>query len=249
MSNSGGEVEIITALLLANSATPCSRFTIIGTYAEDSDGFLKHAALLKNSTSVSLDDSVNVWHTGPPIVSGPVAEAQFGRTQIVAHTIADCKLRPSECDAIVNFLASVDKYHRTASVLPLQQYVIVPHHQWVVAPETNRRIRRRFNCAGFVIEAFVSAGIQLMDVDNLPLASREDVEFAFPDFRRLAEASERVQERVGFHGMEDFGITGDGPWPIALPGYLFHACDRGENAGEFTTFIVSSVEKARFPTP
>lgn len=248
MNNSGDEAQIITALSLANSSTSCSRFTIIGTYAEDFVGFLKHAALLKNPASVSLDDSVDVWHTGPPIVSGPEAEAQFGGMQTVAHTIADCKLRPSECDAIVNFLASVDKYHRTASVLPLQQYVIVPHHQWVVASETSRRICRRFSCAGFVIEAFVSAGIQLIDVDNLPLASREEVEFAFPDFRRLEEASTRIQERVGFHGMEDFGITGDGPWPIALPGYLFHACDRGEIAGAFTTYTVPSVDRARFPT-
>jgi hypothetical protein len=245
---SGGSNDVLViAKRLSREATVCSQYSIVGTYADDSSTFVKHASLLKNSASVVAGTSVGVWHTGPPIVSGPITQSAFGEATSEAHVVGEFRLRPSQCDAIANFLAGIDKYHRTMTVQPLQQYVILPHHKWVVSKETNRRIRRKFSCAGFVIEAYAAAGILLIDVDQLPLAGVDHVEFAYPEFRRLEELSEAVKQRIEFPGLEEFGIVGDGPWPIALPGYLFHACDRGQTIEEFTTFVVSTVNMLFFP--
>lgn len=249
MSELADKGNVISAAQLGAKTKACSQYAIIGQYAADDGRFVKHVSLLRQSVEVKGGSDVNVWHTGPPIVSGPLAQSRFGDATCVAHVAGDFMLGPSECDAIANFLADVDKYHRTFTIKPLQQYVIVPHHQWVRAKETNRRIRRRFSCAGFVIEAYAAAAIDLIDLEQLPLARLEQVEFAFPDFRRLSESNERVQNRIGFRGLEDLGLTGEGPWPIALPGYLFHACDREQSVTEFSTFVVSSLDLASFPTP
>ena len=78
-------------------------------------------------------------------------------------------------------------------------------------------IYRRFSCVGFVIEAYRAAGIDLLitDENDLPLISYQELRRVYPLLGRLA-TNRRKQ----------FGIVGDGPFRIVLPGYLFHSLTR-----------------------
>ncbi len=249
MSTSQGKENQSIAVRLSETAIACGKYAIIGNYSTDGGVcFVKHAALLKNSREISKNDIVDVWESGPPIVSGPITEHAFKNRTCSVSVIGDLKLRPRQCEAITNFLSQVDKQHRSHPSLPFQQYKVVPHFEWVRSPETKRKIRRRFSCAGFVIEAYASANLHILDLDSLPLAHEQQVVHAYPDLQRIAASDERLKRRFGFSSLQELGLVGDGPWPIVLPGYLFHACDRNITAANYTPFVITSITMASFPS-
>jgi hypothetical protein len=98
-----------------------------------------------------------------------------------------------------------------------------------------------------VIEAYADAGLELIDTGNLPVASLAHVERAYPELRRVAESKQAVRDRLGFRGLDELGLEGDGPWQIALPGYLFHSCDQNSSIDTFRTLVVTTVDLALFP--
>jgi len=112
-----------------------------------------------------------------------------------------------------------------------QQYVVIPHVTWVRSPENGRRIRRRFSCAGFVIESYRRAGIILIDTEaELPEVDEELLLIAYPDLARLEGAKDRVKAGYGFKDREDLGLEGKGPWRVLLAGYVFHSLKRASVA-------------------
>jgi hypothetical protein len=103
----------------------------------------------------------------------------------------------------------------------MDQYCIAPH----VSPLTDKDgtiLFRRFNCAGFVLEAYRSAGISLLDTggEALPEVGLDLLKEQYPDF---ASALDRPTLR------ERMGLTGSGPWPVVLCGYILNALDRTED--------------------
>ena len=76
----------------------------------------------------------------------------------------------------------------------------------------------RFSCAGFVFEAYKRARITLLDLSALPLADMAVIAVGYPQQTHLIN---RGLVRAG-----DLGLDGDGPWPVLLCGYLFHALNR-----------------------
>ncbi len=239
----------MSAVRLRHDATECTKYSIIGTHVGKGGGtFVKHVAILKKASALSNLQTVDVWQVGPPIVAGPLSSSQrFASQTCVASVVGDMKLGVRQCEAVANFLSQVDKQYRLITPLPFQQYQIIPHSTWVRAPETNRKIRRRFSCSGFVAEAYAEAGVVLVDLENLPAAKQVEIQFAFPDLQRISSGSEKLKQRYGFVSKEDLGLVGDGPWPVLLPGYLFHACDRSVSEDDYDSFVVPSSDFAYFP--
>ena len=104
---------------------------------------------------------------------------------------------------------------------PWQQYVISPH----VAEERRDDqtvVFRRFSCAGFVVEAYREAGVDVLrtDDDRLPAVSLDELKTQYPAFAESL-ASSRLRQKLG--------IPGDGPWRVVLAGYVLNALARSED--------------------
>ena len=202
-------------------------YSIVGVYADSGPaGFVRHLALLKDNASLNGPEKVDVYHMGPPIVAGPQsATAPFARRSCRADILSDIALDAEERESIEDWLAEVEKEDRT-DLKPFQQYVVVPHVAWVVAPETGRRIRRRFSCVGFVIECYAAAAIVLVDTGvALPDVDEATLKVAYEELARI-EANDRLKARCGFKSREDLGLHGIGPWKVVLAGYVFHSLKR-----------------------
>jgi hypothetical protein len=72
-----------------------------------------------------------------------------------------------------------------------------------------------------VIEAYREARIDVLrtEIDSLPLVSLDTLKTQYPGHARRLD---RAQLRT------EFGIPGDGPWPVVLAGYVLNALDRPE---------------------
>jgi len=183
-------------------------------------------ALLAKRTTLNGEKSVEVWHMGPPVVAGPYTASQSSNKDCWPDVVGDLCLDAPECEAIEHWLAGIEKQHRSIRLKPFQQYTILPHADLPVSEE-RRRLPQRFSCTGFVMQAYSEAGIELLvEPNSLPEVDRECLENAYSGFLEWENRAPRIQERFGFTSLEDIGITGQGPWKIALPGYLFHATAR-----------------------
>lgn len=76
------------------------------------------------------------------------------------------------------------------------------------------------------MEAYADAGIDLIDTDcDWPLVDIGTLFSAYEELGRI-ERNPGLLERFPFLGREELGIAGDGPWPVLLPGYIFHSMAR-----------------------
>lgn len=184
-----------------------SRYAIVGVYSEPEreSNFVRHAALLKDRCDLNSTTPVEVWHVGPPIVSGPeTAQQPSAVTKVRVDVIGDLALSESECEAITDWRAGVEKERRGIHLKPFEQYKILPHVDRDKSEE-GRRGSRRFSCTGFVIEAYDAAGIQLLNLDQLPLADEAHLKKAYSELLRIEAAPATVQKRYGFKGRADLG--------------------------------------------
>jgi hypothetical protein len=97
----------------------------------------------------------------------------------------------------------------------------------------------RFSCVGFVLECYLQGtGIQLLDWQStaFPRVTLSELRSIYTDRNILAQKH-----------CEELGLTGDGPWPIALPGYLFHCLQRDPEIVRRIPYLPLSSSEAHFP--
>ncbi len=225
-----------------------SQYAIVGSYAKVGSNFVQHAALLQSTTNVDSTNPIEVRHVGPPIVAGDhTASQKFAKKQIQAHVIGDLLLDQSECEAVTDWLVGVEKEHRLLSLKPFEQYKIMPHMDRDIS-EDGRRGPRRFSCAGFVIEAYLAAEIELLDLAHLPQAKEPELQDAYPDLLRIEKWRDEKKSEIGFRGRKDLGLSDEEGWPVALPGYLFHSTARAsDESPRLGPYRPAGVHEACFP--
>ncbi|MCH8150102.1 MAG: hypothetical protein IH987_19335 [Planctomycetes bacterium] len=205
-----------------------SEFSVVGSFADNPEAFVSHAAMLKDFVELPAQAAVAVWHMGPPLVAGErlSSEASERAREIQAEIVGDIALSIPERNKMKNWIAKVDKQRRPRP--PFQQYVIQPPMKWERS-EKGRKLYQRFSCAGFVIECFVAAGINLIDSASLPAVDEQLLSAAYPVLVRIEQTTPEAQAKFGFKGRGDLGLVDEGPWPIVLAGYLFHSLQRASS--------------------
>lgn len=245
MPGQAASVPRVSTHILADhsgeSPAAFSQYAIVGKYAENGPPcFVQHVALLREGGPISAKPEVNVFHMGPPLVAGDQARVtKSGDRKCRADLIADLALDAEERESIGDWLNEVETEDRDHPGNIAEQYTVVPHVDWIIAPETGRRIRRRFSCSGFVIEAYRRANINLIDTDGqLPDVHEQILNAAYPALARLKSVRER------------FGLPGDGPWKVILPGYLFHSTARATSESPRPpAYVPQSAAEGSFPLP
>lgn len=190
-------------------------FDVIGQDSTTEAEFIRHVALAAETTDLADGTSFSrAVHMGPPLERHP----SLGPISSVGTTA----ITVNEERLIQAFVDEAFDEIEAAQAGPRAQYVIAPHvdeHR----PRGATVSFRRYNCAGFVIEAYREIGINLLrtEPDSLPLVDLPTLVRQYPDLSRLLQ-NPRVRQ--------DHGIPGDGPWPVVLAGYVMNALDRPETA-------------------
>lgn len=238
----------------AESGT-CSRFSIIGTYADTDTHFVSHVAILRSGIEVNGLTQCPVFQCCPPIIAGEVTLGLNSESHTRSEStdvIADIDLDLDEQAMIETWLSGVDRENYEFSGTSFHQYHLFPHMKYAET-ETGRKIRRRFSCAGFVLEAYRSAEIDLIKTDadstgnGLPIVDEAMLRRAYPGLVWVVE-NPRVHGRFSFRGLPDLGLEPGGMWRLLLPAYLFHSTVRAsaENRRPFPYKPESSAE-AEYP--
>lgn len=188
---------------LTDDSISISKSDIVGCDADGESGFVRHVALSDNDqTGIKSDDTVTVNHMGPPLELN--AEFQI-------HVHGCLKLTDDELKKIELFIDEYTEEQKAQSQRSMcDDYIIMPHT--ALSPDKSFR---RFSCVGYVIEAYREAGIEILKRDTPPKVELSTLKIPYP-----------ILEKMKRKTKERFGLKGDGPWPVLLPGYVFHSLKR-----------------------
>jgi len=183
------------------------RYDVIGVYSAALAGFVRHVALYDNDGgTVCVSQDVDVVHMGPPL---------DGDGKEKASVMGAVPLTNDEVREIEVWIAGVADEYAGSAVRPSQQYII--HPPWQDFPPSGVRRYRRYSCAGFVLDAYRTVDIHLLELDeqSLPPVDNDTLCAAYP-----RAANSRV--------LEQMGLQGSGPWRIVLAGYVLHSLSRDQ---------------------
>jgi hypothetical protein len=188
----------------------------------------------------------------PPLALDPmIGEAQhavgnFHPVHIVGYVEG---LTRSDVKAMETWLARIS---RRTPVIPrlrrgwddryLEHYILCPPVQpAAVDKKTGNPRFWRFSCVGLVLECYRhGAKINLLDWESprFPRIHLRDFKDAYGEDMILAPRN-----------LAKVGLSGQGPWPIALPGYLFHALHNRTAAAirSEPPYLPTSTNETRFP--
>lgn len=209
----------MTAHYLRDRAARVSRFDLGGSISDGDSQAIGHIGLVNADYALDRQSnaSVDLIHMQPPL-------------DAASDTIEVVGLAPLSQDARLQISVFADETRSELDAVKLQphrQYIVYPHHR----PPTPDQSCSRFSCAGFVLKAYEYAGIFLVAVDDsgFPRISLERLGQIYPDLRRLKQRTR-----------QELGLSGDGPWPVLLPGHLFHSLKRDADALRNTPYIPSA---------
>ena len=200
-----------------------STYDVLG-FDGDELSFVRHVMLFDSTVEATLTfptHDVPIAHMGPPI--GHLNELQPNLPAV--STVSTARLTPTELRQMELFVKEFIPEQRASndlrelqgeenSLLMRADYVI---HPAVVRPSRDASCWR-FNCCGFVMEAYRNAGIELIASGaDVPLVNLEIIKSAYPD---LGDVLERPAFRTRY------GLSGEGGWPVVFAGYVIASIAR-----------------------
>lgn len=220
---------------------PTLSLNIYDVIAKDSAaqvGFIGHTGLAK-STGAHPSARIPFLDMAPPLHGHDTSQ------HLQAHVVGSAELTDDEVQKIKTFIdrhAGEHSVFQQFSRLQIfqtapQMYCIIPHATPLFEEDDGRYPRMRFSCAGFVLEAYRKARINLVNTNTLPKVEYAVIEIAY-------SSQIGLMNHTGI-SREDLGLEGDGPWPVLLCGYLFHALNRDASAIRHKPYI-PSIEDRRF---
>src|SRR5487761_1521237 len=182
--------------------------------SDGATGLMLHAVLCNEANprrDVTDKTLLRVFHMGPPLGPWRAACDAHGTAGLTAEQRAKVKTflsdRRAERAAEKRRLKQAGRRWNARS-----QYRIHPE----AAPPSREYPLWRFNCIGFVTEAYLMAGVRLL-TGPYPLKSLDDLRRLYPyAARHLDDLAERTALGIG---------EGD-RWPVVLVGYVLHSLSR-----------------------
>ena len=213
-------------------------FHIIGS--KSTSGHIGHVGLLAASRDLSYNEQIEVFDSGPPLRIGQKPNegdlpAVGGMPANAIGWIEDLTL-----DESIDLRLWIEDARTRIGPDRYGNYRVDPPYQERRDTSTNRIINICYSCVGFVIRCYEEGvAIVLLDTDPayLPGVSKDLVQ----------EIYENVLDRI-LHprARADIGLPGEGPWPIVLAGYVFHALNRTSGEVRSRPYRVQSVDEAAF---
>jgi hypothetical protein len=182
------------------------QFDAVGVYSDRCERFVRHAGLACEEAAVAPGAAIEVRmiHMAPPLTN------QSDSSATVVDTFGTAELSADEISILRTFVAEAQQEYLDNNAGRRDQYHVLPHF----VDATPGVSVRRFSCSGFVYECYRELDIRLVDLERVPRIELTKLEFAYP----ALEGRPKLREEAG--------LSGDGPWPVLLPGYLFHSLSR-----------------------
>jgi hypothetical protein len=190
-------------------------FDVVGLDSGTTPEFTRHVGLAAEGRAAHTAMSPLPWeHMGPPLLrndsKGPIHS--LGSTNLTVEETLQVRLFIDELES---------EYKATTFRQPGSwQYVVAPHVDEEKAADGTTKYRK-FSCAGFVIEAYREASIDLVTTNtaDLPAVDLPMLLRQYPDQAR-ALVDPRHRRKIG--------LEGDGPWRVVLAGYILNSLARQE---------------------
>lgn len=213
----------MTALHVTTTQSPAApQFAVVGYYNYNRTAVLHAALLREDRAAIRVGQKVPVFEMGlNMLVVGPLTTSQLESTPTMEpEVIGYVNLSSDERKQLSLRLSELDKDTAASG----SGFLLFPH----AIPS-----RRQFSCIGFVYDCYDSCNIQLVDISTLPDVYADFMSNLFPS---LARERNRIAH----------GLTGNGPWKILLPGYVFHSLSRSDVDIRRHPFPITSKAQAHF---
>jgi hypothetical protein len=194
-----------------------TRFDLIG-HCHGGGEDVTHVGLLATASDVTAGGNVAGLQMGAKLYVEPP-------TNIVAHIAGTLPLSREQAEGLEEWIAEV----RTLAAVCV--YIALPAAEFVSDSQSGRRKHWKFSCAGFVETAYsAGAGVRLVvDETKLPLLELTTVKRIWAPVLNILE-DEKLQRKF----LDKYGLKGNGPWKVLVPGYLLHALQRRVNDLPYT---------------
>jgi len=205
-------------MLIVDGVADLKQFDIVGTCADANHRRAVHVAISEGRVRCALGKHVSVSHCGPPFYSDPHEESNtrldiYGRvTNLTDDEIKILKLRRQQvCTQMTS---------QKEGLSGLEHYYIKPVIKKERDAETNRIIKLRFSCVGYVLHLYEAIGIEFVrENESLPLVS----------FDFLSEEYPRFPAAVLKRYLPKLGLVGNGPWRVLLASYVVKSLQRSDD--------------------
>ena len=192
------------SLNITQEPTTLLRYDVVGQRVEGQSHFVKHVGLFdEDNQFLRMGDTAKVLHMKPPLKEGD---------EITVDVAGRVPLTNDERKIIETWHEKIkDEYSK---LLHEDQFIIHPPWKDQCDLNTGSRRYRRYSCVGFVLYSHLRLDIPLLQIDEelLPKVYPETIEAAYGLVPGLL--------------LSKFGLEGNGPWRIVLPGYIMHALNR-----------------------
>jgi hypothetical protein len=187
-------------------------YDAVGIDSEKSKWFIRHVGMSLEEVDFAKGKQLQLRMVdmGPPL--GPPELAGLMNVDVIGNA----NLSSDDISIINSFICEQIEEYKSLKSGRKGQYVVLPHF----VKGDGDVSARRYSCAGFVFECYLDLGIILVDVDALPPVDESILSIVYPFLPRILEVHE-----LRLH----YGLSEDGPWPVLLPGYLFHSLSRGSD--------------------
>jgi hypothetical protein len=210
------------------SARPLPQFAIVGQYKRGTT-LVKHVGVLQCDMTLKPGDRARVYHVEP---GASFATDDFEFAQELLTPIPG-GLQQSQITIgerwVKNIRTRIDRL--AAGTWPAKNWTAHPPY-----PGSGRFTlkRSRYSCVGFVIHLYQTMrGVLLLQHDHpgMPRMSRAELEEIYGEYDEAE--------------LKSAGLPPDkAPWPVIVPGYVFHACDL--DAPVFP-YVPNSTEERKYP--
>lgn len=196
---------------LSNNPIVVGRYDVVASESGRVPGFVSHVGMTAKGREKLRSGGTVLWiEMQPPLSSSRVFPVDaVGWADLTTDEIRDIRM----------FVEELEREYEAQNRRGVSQYWILPH-RCEHREDDNTVTYRRFSCAGFVVEAYGAANIDLVTAkgEALPQVSLEVLRNAYPP------PIYGMLTRLGEQGR--FGLSGAGPWRILLPGYVLNAMAR-----------------------
>jgi hypothetical protein len=202
------------AQVLDDKAATARKYDVAGCDSPVMPNFVRHVGLfLEGTRELRRNDCVPLAHMGPPL--------EIGNDTMANHNMGTAGLKTDEVLQVQVFIDDRAAEYEAGNLRrdKRKQYCVAPHAE--PFEETDGTVTYwKFSCAGFVIEAYRFAGLNLLITDegHIPPIGIGLLNAAYPGI------ADNPCLRTHFK------LHGSGPWNVVLAGYVLNALDRSVEA-------------------
>lgn len=192
----------------------------VGASDGDEGHFVGHVLLcdIDAPTKISSNSpQIRAVHMGPPLKQSQGHVDIIGTAELDVGDFSRGERRQIKSfvdDRLLERRAQAERLAKLKQRLhPISEYVI---HPAAKEPDPNYPLWR-FNCAGFVLTAYLEANIELIDQEHAPSVPLDFLKKAYPMAKkRLDDQDFRKQ----------MGIDEGDRWPVIMAGYVVNSTNR-----------------------